>query len=154
MTRREVVAASAALPSASERTIPAVPTHLGAAGRAAWRSTMRGAPLLEVELDLPAVQRFAELVDERVTVREELKRGVLLEEPIVSPTGRIVGTRIVPNPAVSMLRALDRQLADLSRDLGLVPAARVKLGFSLTAAQLQAAEVEAILAGKYRRQNA
>jgi P27 family predicted phage terminase small subunit len=132
------------------RKAPAPPKALGAPGRAAWRAVMENAPLLLPDLDAVTVTRFCDLIDERATVSVELKRGVLLEEPIVSPSGKVVGTRIVPNPASAMLRALDKQLDALADRLGLVPAARARLGLTLTTAERQALEVADLLDTRFR----
>ena len=80
-----------AVPDVAEtRKPPPAPKGLGAPGRAAWKAVMTSAPLLLPNLDTVAVERFCQLVDERVTVAVELGRGVLLEEPIVSPSGTVV----------------------------------------------------------------
>jgi phage terminase small subunit len=113
---------------------------------------MAAAPLLLPDLDAIAVTRFAELVDEREAIRAELSRGYLLIEPIVSPIGEVVGERVVLNPAVPALRQLDRQLDALADRLAIVPAARAKLGLTLTTAERQAAEVDAVLANRYRKE--
>lgn len=134
-----------------DRPVPRAPSHLATEGKRAWRAVMRSAPLLLPTLDVVAVTRFCEVVDERARLRAELERGVLLEEPIVSPKGDVVGTRVVANPALGELRAIDRQLDQLSDRLGLVPAARARLGLTLTTAERQAAEVDAVLAGRYRK---
>ena len=86
-------------------------------------------------------------------VSVEMNRGVLLEEPIVSPSGKVVGTRVVPNPAAAMLRALDKQLDALCDRLGLVPAARARLGLTLTTAERQAAEVSNLLGARFKSED-
>ena len=106
---------------------------------------MTWAPLLLPDLDAVTVERFASMLDERVAVSAELARGVLLEEPIVSPTGKVVGTRVVANPAVAMLRQIDRELDQLADRLAVVPSARARIGVSLTTAEKQAVEVQNLL---------
>ena len=49
-----------------------------------------------------------------------------------------------------MLRALDKQLDALCDRLGLVPAARARLGLTLTSAEKQRAEVQALLEGRFK----
>lgn len=132
------------------RRVPRAPSHLGPEGRAAWRAIMRQAPRLVPELDRLAVQRFGELADERVALRAELEKGYTLTEPIVAPTGAVVGDRTVLNPAVTALRQLDRQLDALMDRLGLSPAARAKLGLTLTSAERQQLEVDAVLRGAFK----
>jgi len=141
-------------PSVSEvpetRTAPPAPKGLGAPGRAAWTAITTHAPLLLIGLDAVTVERFAQLVDERAAVLVELGRGVLLEEPIISPTGKVCGTRVVANPAAAMLRGLDKQLDALCDRLALVPSARARLGLTLTSAEKQAIEVRDLLQGRFK----
>jgi len=134
------------------RPVPRAPSGLGTDGRKAWRAVMRHAPLLQPELDVVTVERFSRMVDERAALAGELGRGYLLEEPIVSPTGKVVGERVVANPALSELRRLDKALDDLADRLGLVPAARAKLGLTFTTAERQVAEIDAVLSGMYRKE--
>lgn len=54
----------------------------------------------------------------------------LLEEPIVTPTGLTVGSKIVANPAVNMLRKAQAQLTKELSDLGFNPTARSRLGLA------------------------
>jgi len=125
---------------AQTREPPEAPKGLGQEGTDARSIVMANAPLLLPALDALTVARLADLVDERGSARAELdRRGILLEEPIVSPTGKVVGTRVVPNPAVAMLRQLDRELDALADRLGLVPAARARLGLTLTTLDLRLA---------------
>ena len=106
------------------RTPPPAPKGLGAPGARAWQAVMAWTPLLLPELDAVSAERFCSLVDERATISAELARGVVLEEPIVTPKGDVVGTRVVANPAAAMLRQIDKALDALADRLGLVPAAR------------------------------
>jgi len=135
------------------RRAPRAPSGLGADGRKAWTAVMSHAPLLLAALDVVAVERFCRLVDERAALAAELERGYVLEEPLVSPKGEVVGHRLVANPALGELRALDKALDALCDRLGLVPAARARLGLTFTTAEKQALEVDAVLDAKYRRQS-
>jgi hypothetical protein len=107
--------------------------------------------LLSANVDVLAVERFARLADERQRVEAELDRGVLLAEPLISPRGDVVGHRLVENPSYGLLRAIDKELDALSDRLGLTPAARARLGLTVTSAEKQRLEVEAVLAGKFGR---
>lgn len=131
------------------RPVPKAPRGLAAAGRRAWRLVMMEMPLA-APMDSLTVERFARLVDERATVAVEMDRGVLLTEPIVSPKGEVVGERQIANPAASMLRAIDRELDQLVDRLALVPAARARLGLTVSLAERQRAEVERVLDTKWR----
>jgi P27 family predicted phage terminase small subunit len=59
-----------------------------------------------------------------------LAKTPLLEEPIVSPNGTELGTRLVANPAVNMLRKAQAQLTKELSDLGFNPTARARLGLA------------------------
>lgn len=137
---------------AEPRKAPAPPKALSSKGRAAWRTVMAHAPVLLPDLDAVTVERFCRLVDEREATAAELARGVLLSEPIISPTGRVEGERFVANPAAAMLRALDKELDALADRLAIVPAARAKLGLTLTAAERHALEIRAVLDGRFRKE--
>lgn len=132
------------------RKAPPVPRSLGSAGRKAWRAVFALAPLLLPDLDAVTITRFCSLVDERELVRAEMARGVLLDEPLISPKGEIVGSKVVPNPAFGLLRSIDKQLDALVDRLGLVPSARARLGLTMTTAERQAVEVDRILGSKWR----
>ncbi len=111
---------------------------------------MAWTPLLLPELDAVSAERFCSLVDERATVAAELTRGVVLTEPIVSPKAEVVGTRVVANPAAAMLRQIDKALDALADRLGLVPAARSRMGVQLTTAERQALEVANLLDARFK----
>ncbi len=132
------------------RKAPRTPAGLGESGEAAWKVIMRWSPLLMPELDAVSAERFCSLVDERATVAAELARGPLLTEPIVTPKGDVVGTRVVANPAAAMLRQIDKALDALADRLGLVPAARSRMGLQLTTAERQALEVANLLDARFK----
>ena len=137
---------------ADSRPFPRPPADLGPAGRKAWRAVMRHAPVLLPDLDALTLHRLCSLVDERELVRAELERGFLLAEPIVTPTGRVVGERLVANPAAAMLGQIDRRMDELSAALALTPRARGQLGLVLTAAERGAVELQNLLVSKYRKE--
>jgi P27 family predicted phage terminase small subunit len=110
---------------------PPVPADLGAPGAAIWRKAWTAAPWLNPELDDQAVLRFVRLVLERQTYTEALAElGPLVEIPVVTPTGAVVGTKYEPNPAEAMLRRADKALDALTDRLGLVPLSRGRLGLA------------------------
>jgi len=83
------------------------------------------------ESDWPAIEHLARLEDQWTTLAAAFKRGPLLKEPIVTPRGEVVGTRLVPNPAEAMLRRLDVQIMALRDRLGMVPLAKARLGIQV-----------------------
>lgn len=131
------------------RDNPAPPT-LGEEGQAVWRLLVAQMSWAQ-ELDLPAIQRFCELLEERSMVRRALvERGVLLEEVLVSPNGQVVGTRVVANPALKALHGIDQSLDAILTQLGISPSARAKIGLAATDAEIKKAEIERVLNARYR----
>ena len=110
-----------------------VPEHLSEAGKALYVELYWEAPYLD-EKDRTAVADLCCLVDDIAACREAIaKHGLLLEEPIVLPTGKVVEgeRRLVANPAVSALQAYLRVLAPALTALGLTPASRARLGLDI-----------------------
>jgi P27 family predicted phage terminase small subunit len=125
---------------------PPVPADLGAPGAAIWRKVWSAARWLDAELDDQAVLRFARLVLERQTYADALAElGPLMEIPVVTPTGAVVGRKFESNPAEAMLRRVDKALDALTDRLGLVPLSRGRLGLTAVTATDKA---ERILTGR------
>jgi len=115
------------------------PASLGKVGCATWDEIVDSIPGRHDHLDLPTLTRFCELVEERDRYRVALENlGPLLSEPMVSPSGAVVGERIVPNPAEQMLRRIDKALDVLSAVLALSPGSRARMGLTVSQAQLTA----------------
>jgi phage terminase small subunit len=77
------------------------------------------------------VETVCHLSDEAATYRRLIHTaGPLLKEPIVTPSGAVVGNRIVPNPAVAMLRKVEAQMERELSNLGFNPVARSRLGLA------------------------
>ena len=157
---REKPRATVARPAAIEvgtttRPIPDPPPHLRAPGRKVWAAVFGGLPISVVDetLDTFTVTRLAELADDRAAARSVLaKLGMVLTEPIVSPSGAVVGERVVMNPVVAAMRAMDRELDVLSTALGLHPAARARLGLVVSKAQLAQVDAQHILSRMYAKE--
>ena len=108
-----------------EVVIPPPPDHLSEPGAEIWSIIHEHMPALQSSLDSHTVQRYCEAAEDLVRARAEIEhRGLLLEEPIVSPRGDVVGTRVVLNPAEAALRRADKVLDGLCDRLGLSPQAR------------------------------
>lgn len=129
-------------------SIPEPPEDLSDDARRLWSELWTGfSGVLSAELDRATVERLCDLADERAVLRRALEEhGPLLEEPIVTPKGDVVGTRLVANPAAKQLREVDKQLTALSDRLGLSPAARARLGLTIAHAQALAHTPEALMA--------
>jgi len=123
------VAEVVALPPPAE--LPPVPVGLDERGVELWASVWTCAPWLSVDLDAAAVQLYCEQLAERNVLRASLaEHGATLVEPIVAPTGRVVGERLVAHPLLAPLRSLERAI-DVTRErLGLSPGSRVRLGLA------------------------
>jgi hypothetical protein len=114
--------------------IAQLPDDIGERGRAVFEQAHALAWISES--DWPAIDHLARLEDQWQTFAAALtEHGPLLEEPIVTPKGEVVGTRLVPNPAEVMLRRLEVQISALRDRLGMVPMAKARLGISVATAR-------------------
>lgn len=118
---------------------PAAPRGLGSSGRAAWRLAWVEAGLWLTDADRPLVERLARLVDELAAFRAALEaHGPVVEEPVVTPRGDVVGRKLVANPAVKQLHDGGVELAGVAAALGLSPASRARLGLKAPARRRRA----------------
>jgi P27 family predicted phage terminase small subunit len=132
---------------------PPAPENLGELGRQVWLDVWEGLPpsVLEAQADYLTVARLCEAAEDRAAARAAVvELGPLLEEPIVTPRGDVVGIRKVANPAAEMIRKLDRVIDAGSDRLGLSPAARARLGLTISRARLANADAATLLAGMGR----
>lgn len=115
--------------------VPPVPIDLKPTGRQMWSMVWSGpaSAWLSPEVDAVRIHTVARLLDEI----EEYHRlvaalGAVLEEPIVTPSGKVVAdsARFVPNPAVKMLRDAQKQLDRELSSLGFDPTSRSRLGLA------------------------
>lgn len=130
-----------------EPTTPAAPTHLGELGRSVWELVFSEGSWL-TQGDQLAVLRLAETAQLRQKVIEAIdSQGILLERRIVA-YGRVTdATELFANPALRELQRLDQTMAELTQALGLSPAARARLGVSVSTTELRRAEMERLLSG-------
>lgn len=112
--------------------IPPVPIKLKKPGRTTWAMVWDGArSWLSLKLDGIRVETVCRLVDEIAELEATItKLGWLLSEPIVTPAGAVVGEKVVPNPAVRMLRDAEKQLDRELSALGFDPTSRSRLGLA------------------------
>lgn len=132
---RGTAALPAVLPSVSMLAAgeepPRAPRGLQATGRAVWRLVWTEAGAWLAEADRPLIVRLAQLVDEIAAYRAALlEHGPVVSEPVVSPRGEVVGSKLAPNPAAKMLHDADVELNALTHALGLSPRARAQLGLT------------------------
>lgn len=101
------------------------------------------------QLDARETEAYLVLCREGDEMRKQIAAdGIVLTEPIVSPSGKVVGERRVPHPLLKELRALEKSRRDLASALGFDPSSRSRLGL----AEAQAASaLEGMLARFGRR---
>ena len=127
--------------------VPKPPTGLRAGGKRQWCQIHEAARVwVNAGLDAGMVERVCRLWDEMDRLRREVeKHGYLLEEPITAgQQGKIVGTRLVANPAVRMLRDAEKQWQSMMSDLCIPPAARARLGLVQVKAAAEKSKLEQI----------
>lgn len=116
--------------------IPQLPDGLEDAGEKFWRDLWSvGTAWLSPQIDGVIVEAAARLLDEMNVYRRALAAGPFFKEPIVSASGKEMGTRFVPNPAAKMLRSAEAQLERWLVRLCVPPAERARLGLVQVATQ-------------------
>jgi P27 family predicted phage terminase small subunit len=140
----------------TNRPTPDRPAHLQKLGRQVWADVWDrfGGSVLDPQLDLLVVRRLCELADLRAVAHAVLLKSPLLEEPIVSPSGAVVGTRVVANPMAAVMRAYDKEIDALSDRIGASPAARARLGLVVSRTAQAQADAQSILAHMYSKEGA
>ncbi len=125
-TRREAPAA---------KPVPSPPANLDAYGRALWRQVFHGAAKGWItETDYPLVRMlcmaWADIHEYRRIISLPAKEGGgrTRLEPIVSPSGRVVGARVVAHPLIRELRAAEKSFEGTAALLGLTMSSRDDLG--------------------------
>lgn len=115
----------AAVPPLSEP--PLAPEHLGEAGRALWVlvAAERYATLTAAEV--PQLERYADLADRRARLMADL-------DQFGWSTEGSRGQRVIA-PEATALTAVEHELRQLERQLGLGPAFRAKLAIDLLSAE-------------------
>jgi phage terminase small subunit len=109
---------------------PVPPADLGVAGCAVWSRAWATLPLRPG--DATAVEQLARLEDQAAALRVVLARdGGLLEKPLISPKGGLLGTETVPHPAHATLRKIGQEAISLLTALGATPQARARLGLAV-----------------------
>lgn len=129
------------VPTTTVATIGPAPVGLGVAGFATWGEVAEcpwvGAP------DRGMVELLAELADERERLRAEVhERGLALERPVQTATGKVVGSELYGNPLLKELRRVEDGELKLRDRLGLSPQARARLGLVTATAASVAAKLD------------
>lgn len=123
------------LPTSSPNA-PAVPDDLTGPSVDLWHEIWSSAPWLSPILDRQGVHEYVQAVTERDEMRATIaKDGLVATEPIVSPRGDVVGTRIVEHPLLQHQRRLEARIDGHRERLGLSAGSRARLG--LVAMEMQ-----------------
>lgn len=129
------------------------PSSLQEAGKTLWERVLEARWI--AKLDLRLVETFCELADDIVIIRTEInKDGFILEEPIVTPTGKLVGMRKVANPLLKELRTAQKHQLELAINLGFSPTGRSRLGVAEIKAVSKLADIKARLDARAVRPDA
>lgn len=119
------------------RGVPAPPVALGRHGRLLWDGVWTKAQAwISPDLDIGTVELAAVTFDFIEQCRSIISdQGLTLKEPIVTPTGDVVGERIVAHPLIKEQRAAEKQLGSWLQALALTPSDRARLGLAQVKAQ-------------------
>ena len=148
-SRRQPSTSTAMMPS--HLPVPPAPDHFGPVGLTIWTEIHRSMPILHRDLDRHTVTRYCDIAVDAIRARDAVELlGLLIEQPIVSPSGSVVGTKYVLNPAEAALRRADKALDSLADRLGLSPTARARLGVEISQTQLAQANADRVLAGLFQ----
>jgi P27 family predicted phage terminase small subunit len=112
--------------------IPALPAGVGRAGTALWESVwLHAQAWISPDLDLGTVEMAVMTRDFVEQCRSAINAdGLTLKEPIVTPTGELVGERLVAHPLIKEQRAAEKQLERWLSLLALTPTDRARLGLA------------------------
>jgi phage terminase small subunit len=118
-----------------ESDVPDPPTGLEAFGRALWRQVFRGpAKAWITATDYPLTRMLCMLWDDIHEYRKIIALppdkggGRTRLEPIVSPSGKVVGAKVVAHPLTKELRAAEKSFEEVAALLGLTMSSRDDLG--------------------------
>ncbi len=121
--------------ASAAKPVPSPPANLDAYARALWRQVFCGpAKAWLTETDYPLVrvlcQLWADINEYRRIIALPSKEGGgrTRLEPIVSPSGRVVGARVVAHPLIRELRAAEKSFEATAELLGLTMSSRDDLG--------------------------
>jgi P27 family predicted phage terminase small subunit len=136
----------------TEWPVPEPPGHLQNLGRQVWTDVWDrfGGSVLDPQLDHLTVRRLCELADLRAVAHAVLLKTPLLEEPIVSPSGAVVGNRVVANPLSAVMRAYDKEIDQLSDRIGASPGARARLGLVVSKAVVAQSEAAVLMSKMWK----
>lgn len=127
--KRRIGTARPDRPPSGAQEVSLAPLALGAVGAEQRRAIEDGAPWIRA-LDQAEVSTYLALCEEEQAMRRAIGGNFTLTEPIVSPSGKVVGERQVPHPLLKELRALEKSRRDLASVLGFDPSSRSRLGLA------------------------
>jgi hypothetical protein len=102
---------------------PDPPDDLREHGRAYWLAIAEAASWIAWTLDYPTLHAACAVLDETHEMRGLIaEKGLVHLEPIVTPAGKVVGAKMVPNPLLKELRVAEAQARAHLSTLGFDPA--------------------------------
>jgi P27 family predicted phage terminase small subunit len=129
--------------------VPDPPAGLRTGGKRAWADiwTAAGAWVSQ-GLDGALVEQACRTYDEIGQLRLEIKKhGLLVEETHASASGKVLGIKLVANPAAKMLRDAEKSWKEYLVLLAIPPTERARLGLTQVKAQ---SKLEALQASRGR----
>jgi phage terminase small subunit len=95
-------------------------------------------------IDSTTVELACRAFDDVARARRLVERhGMLVEEPICSANGTVVGSRLVANPAVRMCREAERAVLEWLTKLAVPPVDRARMGLAQVKTQSKFEELVA-----------
>lgn len=114
----------------AKRGLPDCPRHLKGRARHAWKFWNEELIAMNLDCRPDAMMLEGACVNYARAVHADLaveKAGILLEEPIQTPDGEVVGTRLKKNPAVEISNQAWRAVKMFCSEFGLSPVARMRV---------------------------
>lgn len=128
---------------------PKPPAGLRAAGKRAWNHIWDLASPWLTEGDSPLVEQACRTYDEITQLRRLLaKHGHLVEEVHASASGKVLGVKLVANPASKMLRDAEKAWTSYLVLLAIPPTERARLGLTKVKTE---SKFEKLMADRARR---
>lgn len=131
-------------------TPPKAPRGLRIHGKRLWAHAWEANWLRD--RDASVLENACRILDEMVELRALIKQhGHLIEEVHASSSGKVLGTRLVANPACKLLRDAEASFTSALNQLGLTPAARARISSIVAEAATAASKLAELQAWRSNR---